>query len=414
MKNISRTLAPTLAGGLLVIALGCREDAESPTGPEAAAPDAPSLAIATAPLAFRQVSAGSSHTCGVTSSNLAYCWGANGVGQLGDGTHTRRLRPVAVAGGHHFVQISAGTAYTCAVTDENRAYCWGANDDGELGNGTTTSRSTPGVISGYRFRQIRAGFRHTCGIGPTNIAYCWGNNDFGQLGTGGFQTMRPVRVARGLLWRQVIAGASHTCGATTDNRGYCWGDNGFGQLGDGTRTRRSKPALIAGGLAFRQVVPGGGVFFESGDESIVDDGHTCGLTTADKAYCWGLKVADNGTSGKDNLTPVEVPGGRRYRFINTGVLHACAVTLSDVVFCWGDNGEGQLGVGSGTSNSSSPVRVAGALAFSAVSTGTLGYHNCAWTTTDHRAYCWGRNGSGQLGDGTTTTRFKPVAVLGPM
>jgi alpha-tubulin suppressor-like RCC1 family protein len=85
-----------------------------------------------------------------------------------------------------------------------------------------------------------------------------------------------------------------------------------------------------------------------------------------------------------------------------------------VAFCWGDNGEGQLGVGSGTSGSLSPVRVAGGLEFDAVTVGTLGFHSCAWTTVDHKGYCWGRNSNGQLGDGTTTTRFTPKAVLGPM
>jgi alpha-tubulin suppressor-like RCC1 family protein len=400
---------------LLVVALGCREDAESPTGPEATAPGAPALATATAPLAFHQVSAGTAHTCGVTTSNLAYCWGANGGGQLGDGTHTRRLRPVAVAGGHHFVQISVGEGHSCAVTTENRAYCWGRNRWGQLGDGTLTDRLTPVVIPGHRFRQIRAGYLHTCGIGPTNIAYCWGNNDEGQLGTGGSGTSIPTRVARGLLWNQVIAGASHSCGVTTDHRGYCWGANFFGELGDGTRIQRQKPALVAGGLSFRQVVPGGG-WFPDFVEPFVDDGHTCGITTADKAYCWGLNesgVLGSGT-GANSLTPVAVAGGRRYGLLNTGWLHSCAVTTSAVAFCWGSNADGQLGVGSGTSSSFSPLRVAGGLELTAVSAGTLGRHSCSWTTTDHRAYCWGDNAAGQLGDGTTTDRPKPVAVLGPM
>jgi alpha-tubulin suppressor-like RCC1 family protein len=405
---------PVFPLALLVVALGCREDAESPTGAEATAPGAPALATATAPLAFRQVSAGTAHTCGVTTSNLAYCWGGN-LGALGDGTRTRRLRPVAVAGGHHFVQISAGEGHTCAVTTENRTYCWGGNRWGQLGDGTLTDRLTPVVIPGHRFRQIRAGYLHTCGISPTNVAYCWGNNDEGQLGTGGFQTSIPTRVARGLLWNQVIAGASHTCGVTTDHRGYCWGANFFGELGDGTKIQRQKPALVAGGLSFRQVVPGAG-WFPDFVEPFVDDGHTCGITTADKAYCWGLNesgVLGSGT-GANSLTPVAVAGGRRYGLLNTGWLHSCAVTTFAVGFCWGSNADGQLGVGSGTSSSFSPLRVAGGLELTAVSAGTLGRHSCSWTTTDHRAYCWGDNHAGQLGDGTTTDRPKPVAVLGPM
>jgi alpha-tubulin suppressor-like RCC1 family protein len=402
LDSLTRRCAPTFAAFLLA-ALGCREDAESPAGPEATAPGAPALATAPAPLAFRQVSAGTARTCGVTTSNLAYCWGGG------------RLRPVAVAGGHHFVQISVGEGHICAVTTENRAYCWGANKWGQLGDGTLTDRPTPVVIPGHRFRQIRAGYLHTCGISPTNIAYCWGNNDEGQLGTGGSQTSIPTRVARGLLWNQVIAGASHTCGVTTDHRGYCWGANDFGELGDGTKIQRQKPALVAGGLSFRQVVPGGG-WFPDFVEPFVDDGHTCGITTADKAYCWGLNesgVLGSGT-GANSLTPVAVAGGRRYGLLNTGWLHSCAVTTSAAAFCWGSNADGQLGVGSATSSSFSPLRVAGGLELTAVSAGTLGRHSCSWTTTDHRAYCWGDNAAGQLGDGTTTDRPKPVAVLGPM
>jgi alpha-tubulin suppressor-like RCC1 family protein len=406
---------PVFPLALLVVALGCREDAESPVGPEATATGAPALATAAAPLAFRQVSAGTAHTCGLTTGNLAYCWGANSAGQLGDGTHTGRLRPVAVAGGHHFVQISVGESHSCAVTAENRAYCWGNNRWGQLGDGTLTNRPAPAFIPTHRFRQIRAGYLHTCGIGLTNIAYCWGNNDEGQLGTGGPQTSTPTRVARALLWNQVIAGASHTCGVTTDNRGYCWGANFFGELGDGTKTQRQKPSLVAGGLSFRQVVPGGG-WFPDFVEPFVDDGHTCGITTADKAYCWGLNesgVLGSGT-GANSLTPVAVAGGRRFGLLNTGWLHSCAITTSAAAFCWGSNADGQLGVGSGTSSSLSPLRVAGGLELSAVSAGTLGTHSCSWTTTDHRAYCWGNNAAGQLGDGTTTDRPKPVAVLGPM
>ena len=397
MKNIERTLALTLAVGLA--ALGCREDAESPTAPESA----PALSTASAPaLSFLQVSAATAHTCGLTTAGLAYCLASRSGS-----------RPVAVPGGHHFVQISAGERHTCAVTSDDLAYCWGGNDWGQLGDGTNMDRSSPVRVMGHHFRQIRAGYLHTCGITPTNVAFCWGNNDEGQLGTGGSQTMTPVRVARALLWRQVIAGASHTCGVTTDNKGYCWGANFFGELGDGTQTNRNKPALVAGGHSFRQVVPGGG-WFPDYVEPFVDDGHSCGLTTDGKAWCWGLNQYGELGTGMNSLTPAAVAGGRSYRFINTGWLHTCAVTLSNVVFCWGSNGEGQLGVGSGTSGSPSPVRVAGGLEFNAVTVGTLGRHSCAWTTVDRKAYCWGLNSNGQLGDGTTTTRFKPTAVLGPI
>jgi len=123
---LARRLAPMLAAALLPVALGCREDAQSPTAPEAVSPaPRPALATATAvaALSFRQVSAGSQHSCGVTSDNRAYCWGYNTYGQLGDGTVTDHLTPVAVATGRRFLQLSAGNDHTCGVTTDNRAFC---------------------------------------------------------------------------------------------------------------------------------------------------------------------------------------------------------------------------------------------------------------------------------------------------
>jgi alpha-tubulin suppressor-like RCC1 family protein len=394
---LGRLSAAWLLAGTALIASGCSEDTSSPSGPESA----PALAAAAA-LSFRQVSAGTDFSCGLTTGGLAYCWGGG------------KTKPTAVPGGRRFVQISSGDRHSCAVTSENRAYCWGRNGWGQLGDGSTTDRSTPVLVPGRFFRQIRAGYLHTCAITTTDAAFCWGNNDFGQLGTGGAQTLTPARVARGLLWSRVVAGASHTCGVTKDNRGYCWGANFFGQLGDGSKTHRSKPALIAGGRTFRQVVPGGG-WFPDFVEPFVDDGHSCALTTDNKAYCWGSNesgVLGSGTPA-NSVTPVKVAGDRSYQILNTGVTHTCAVNFSSVAFCWGNNSEGQLGVGSGTGSSLSPVRVAGGIAFSSVNVGILGNHSCGWTSSG-TAYCWGRNGSGQLGDGTTTQRSTPVAVIGPI
>ncbi|PYP20711.1 MAG: hypothetical protein DMD53_09885, partial [Gemmatimonadetes bacterium] len=95
---------------------------------------------------FARVSAGGSHACGVTPGGAAYCWGANVNGQLGDGTTTDRLSPVAVAGGLSFAAVSAGDLHTCALTAGGAAYCWGYNGDGELGDGTTTNRLSPVLV----------------------------------------------------------------------------------------------------------------------------------------------------------------------------------------------------------------------------------------------------------------------------
>ena len=110
---------------------------------------------ATAALAFRQVSAGNYHSCGVTVDDRAYCWGLN-EGRLGDGTTTQRLQPVPVVGGLRFRSVSVGDIHTCGVATDDRAYCWGAG--GLVGDGTWTSRLQPVLVAGsIRFRQVDAG-----------------------------------------------------------------------------------------------------------------------------------------------------------------------------------------------------------------------------------------------------------------
>ena len=96
---------------------------------------------------FTKVNAGVTHTCGVTTSNQAWCWGLNNLGQLGDGTTTQHLTPHLVAGGHAFNQINAGGAHTCARTTAAVGYCWGSNLTGQLGNGTTTGSTTPVAVN---------------------------------------------------------------------------------------------------------------------------------------------------------------------------------------------------------------------------------------------------------------------------
>ena len=404
--QLTRRLAPVLAQVLVVTVLACGKDAESPTGPESVALEATqTLAGASAPLSLRMVSAGSVHSCGLTAANEAYCWGAGGSGQLGDGTTTNRPRPAPVAGGLRFIQVSAGGNHTCGVTAANLAYCWGENLKGKLGDGTITQRAMPvAVLGAHRFRTVRAGGRHTCGVTLDNVAYCWGSNTEGQVGdssdAGGRR--RPVRVAGGLSFRHVDPGASHTCGVTTNDKAYCWGYGGVGQIGDGkTVSERHWPRAVAGGLSFRLVSVGGA--------------HSCGLTREDRAYCWGANIdgrlGDGTNTGR--LKPVAVAGGRRFNRLSAGQVHTCALNSADRAYCWGNNTAGQLGDGA-TINRSVPVLVSGGLQIASLSAGGISElgHTCG-VTVANSGYCWGSNLIGQLGDGTTTDRSTPVPVIGP-
>jgi alpha-tubulin suppressor-like RCC1 family protein len=415
LGSISRRLLYVLAPALLLAALGCGEDATSPgSDPEAAPGAAPTLATAAATaLSFSSVSAGVNHTCGIATDGRAYCWGSNTSGQLGDGTRTMRLRPVPVAGGLHFLELRAGDGHTCGIATDSRAYCWGSGGYGQLGDGTTTSTqlSPVAVAGGRKFRSISAGRRYTCAVNFYDVAFCSGDNTWGQLGIGSgppyvFFSTTPVRVLGGLHFRRVNAGASHTCGATTDDRGYCWGHNSTGELGDGSSTNRTKPVAVAGGRRFRQVLPGSGFISDAGDPN-PDDAYSCGVSTDDKIYCWGLSAF-----GSFGGTATPISGTRRWLYVNLGATHICGLTYAGAAFCWGYNYVGQLGNGTTTSSYMTQVRVSGGLTFSGLSTSPLGQHTCG-LTIDHRAYCWGYNISGQLGDGTRTNRLTPTAVLGP-
>jgi alpha-tubulin suppressor-like RCC1 family protein len=135
---------------------------------------------------FASVSAGYLHSCGVTTSGAAYCWGWNGLGQLGNGTNTDSNVPVAVSGGLIFASVNAGHYWhSCGVTTSGAAYCWGYNGSGHLGNGTNTDSNVPVAVSGgHTFASVSAGYYHSCGVTTSGAAYCWGWNSFGQLGNG--------------------------------------------------------------------------------------------------------------------------------------------------------------------------------------------------------------------------------------
>ena len=194
------------------------------------------------------VSAGSIHNCGVTTAGAAYCWGWNGFGQLGNGTNTKSNVPVAVTGGLTFQSVSAGSIHSCGVTTAGAAYCWGNNGHGgQLGNGTNTKSNVPvAVTGGLTFQSVSAGSIHSCGVTTAGAAYCWGNNGHGgQLGNGtNTKSNVPVAVTGGLTFQSVSAGLQHSCGVTTAGTAYCWGENKHGRFGNGTETNSNVPVLV--------------------------------------------------------------------------------------------------------------------------------------------------------------------------
>lgn len=238
-------------------------------------------------LAFTEITAGGQHSCALTADGTAYCWGAAGRGQVGGAVQTVckdhygmargscALVPAPVSGGLTFRAISAGDLHTCALTDTGAAYCWGANERGSAGGTVTPIRVPEPVPGGLSFGSVSAGSAHTCALDAQGRAWCWGTNTAGQLGTGTADTLahnEPTAVSGDLRFRSISAGGSHTCGAAVGGAVYCWGDNRSGQLGDGGGLSGASPRRVVS-LAASRVTVGAA--------------HSCALGNDRLLYCWG-------------------------------------------------------------------------------------------------------------------------------
>jgi alpha-tubulin suppressor-like RCC1 family protein len=377
---------------MALLALGC-------TTPP---PDGgPATTVPPGPWAATQISGGYLHTCATTSTGTVRCWGQNSSGQLGDATTTTRTAPVGVVGLSGVTQVSAGVAHTCAVTGTGNVRCWGDNEMGQLGDGTMTNRSTPAAVFGLvGATSVATGSAHSCAL-RFDQAWCWGHNSSSQLGDGTAENSSFPTSVVGLDADvvAVTANGDHSCALTTVGQVRCWGYNLAGQLGDGTFVDRATPVPVAGlGLGVRAVAAG--------------NRHTCAITSDTRVRCWGLNAGGllgHGGTEPASSTPVLVQGITGARAISAGGGHTCALLDSGAVRCWGVNLYGAVGDGT-TVDRTVPVTVTG-LAGTPESLSAGAGHTCAVVAAG-TANCWGYNGLGQLGTGSTADATRPTVVTG--
>jgi alpha-tubulin suppressor-like RCC1 family protein len=440
-----------------------------------------------------QVSAGSSHTAAVRTNGTLWAWGSNTVGQLGDGTVTSRSSPVSVIGGFtNWCQVSAGDRHTAALRTNGTLWAWGCNGNGRLGDGTTTSRSSPvSVVGGFTdWCQVSAGNQHTAAVRTNGTLWAWGSNTVGQLGaivpgsftstgiTGAFSSSAlltggtMIVPSPGTAQKITTSAGSATISAITQNFLSITTNPvttpTSGSNDDGFYTVNLPWNINYNGTSRNQVFVGTNTYLTFGGGATAFSSLSATNPALDKIHVSaqdnsGQRIFTNtqgvapnrkfiirfqgatGTSGTlgsptmewewhfnendvnsielhvniNNRTtssatvstsPVSVVGGfTDWCQISAGGAHTAAVRQNGTLWAWGSNGSGRLGDGTTTSRSS-PVSVVGGFTdWCQISAG--GAHTAA-VRTNGTLWAWGYNGGGRLGDGTTTSKLSPVSVVG--
>ena len=279
-------------------------------------------------------------------------------------------------------------------------------------------------------RKISGGDGFIC-MEVMSAVECSGLNDQGQLGDGTTTNrnfLKKINSGSKIMNVQALAvGNAHGCavaGSNSEAPGvgslYCWGDNQYGQLGDGTNNDATTPVLVANS----------GAFVNAGVQGVIaGDNHTCAVTIialVNRLFCWGYnnkgQLGDNTTADKNVATAVQgvfatgaiyAPGMYYYPWLTAGAEHTCAVSVpnNNEIYCWGENGSGQLG-NSSTTDSPLPVSTSliGGGSASSYNKFLVAGSDFTCSSEAGSVKCWGENGSGQMGNGGTTDVTTPTLV----
>jgi|HigsolmetaAR206D_1030411.scaffolds.fasta_scaffold01262_5 alpha-tubulin suppressor-like RCC1 family protein len=339
------------------------------------------------------------------SFHAARAWGHNGSGQLGDGTSTNRPYPAEVDNLPGTVtRVAGGFSHSLALTSTGTVWAWGANPHGQLGDGTTTSSTVARQVVGLsNVVQIAAGEHYSLALRSDGTVWAWGRNHDGVLGDGTNTDRRyPTRVVGLTGVTRIAAGSEHALALRSDGTVWSWGAGGHGQLGDGERTSRAYPAPASH-------VGGPAVQISAGQR------HSIALLADGTVRTWGDNTASQlGVGDPAYLpnSPVGLDVGlRNVSQVAAGWRHNL-VSVGGIVYTWGVNFGGQLGDGT-TSPRHRPAPISvGASDVLQLAGGVT--HSAALVVVDgtRTVMAWGLNDVGQVGDGTTLPRYRPVEAHG--
>jgi len=352
------------------------------------------------------IAAGTNHTLALKANGTVWAWGDNASGQLGNGTLADQHTAIQVVSLSDAVAISAGGAHSLAMKADGTVVAWGKNDHGQLGDNTTNLRSIPVSVSGLsNAKSVAAGFEHSIALKSDGTVVAWGRDEDGQIGNGSTTTTpvrAPVPVLKVTGVTTVSAGAHHSQAISNSSGAiWGWGRNLHGQVGDDTTTNRHVPVIT---------MLTSGIMSVAGGEA-----HTLYTKWDGTVWAWGSNVygqLGEGTPIQERLTPIQVKDSSGTGYLS-GVLavaagkdYSLALASDGTVFAWGRNGYGQLGDGTLTDRRL-PVRIPDLNGIVAIAAGAT--HALA-LKFDGKVYAWGRNHLGQLGDETQTDRLTPVQV----
>lgn len=337
-----------------------------------------------------QVSAGAFHTCARRSDGTLWCWGLNGVGQIGNGLsgpNETETRPLQVERDADWKSVTSGDFETCGIRQDGRLFCWGGLQLNPPSPLTPKQRSTASP-----WTSVAIGNNHSCGTVGLSVV-CWGNG--GELGTVSQEgTEEPTFVMNG-TWQIAVGSAhelSHTCAAGGSL--LCWGYNDDGRLGTGSTDESqhvATPTHVGTDADWQSVVAG--------------LSHTCGIRD-NGLYCWGRNTkGEVGDGGFENrISPTRIGDARDWSSISSYASFTCGIRDPGTLWCWGETPSSGFGI------SRVPTQVGRETDWKRVSVGA--YHVCAIRQSGE-LFCWGNNESGQLGDGTKQTAYEPILTSLP-
>lgn len=342
---------------------------------------------------WTRIAAGGEHSCGITKSGAAFCWGRNADGELGSATTATCLQtpcsptpvPVACPTGApcRFIDIAASETRSCAIDDKGDAWCWGF--------GSTNKVRLQAQLAGaaVKFKSITAGFGHVCALSDRGDVWCAGDNFFGQAGAARSTRVvpfnAPVRLFGASAFKKVVAGTNHTCAVSADGTSVaCWGDNTDQQLVDIGQPFQAETGCTCTSRPVFRPLP----FGPKVENIAAGTSGTCVTLSSGETTCWGFNLKGRGF-------PQTTPLDR----LALGDVHACGISKGAGV-CTGNGFFGQLGNGSNTITNAVVSVARPPQSLTEIAAGRA--HTCG-IGDDGRVYCWGRNELGQLGTGTATS-----------